>query len=103
MKSTQEQLEDKENGIFVPSSQQIANTIGIPKTTFQRIRKLNQERRDLLKLQAEGNNSMIPTGTIFSQVVKSKEWKKVDKELEEKVLSFIENHPNVVQSPITND
>ena len=47
MKSTQEQLEDKENGIFVPSSQQIANTIGIPKTTFQRIRKLNQERRDL--------------------------------------------------------
>ena len=47
MKSTQEQLEDKENGVFVPSSQQIANTIGIPKTTFQRIRKLNQERRDL--------------------------------------------------------
>ena len=28
---------------------------------------------------------------------------KVNKDLEEKVHSFIENHPNVVQSPIMND
>ena len=36
-------------------------------------------------------------------MVKRKGWTKVNKELEEKVLSFIENHPNVVQSPIMND
>ena len=55
-----------------------------------------------MKLQAEEGNNSIPR-TIFSQVFKSKGWKKVDKELEEKVLSFIEDHPNVVQSPIMND
>ena len=103
MKSTQELVEDKENGVFVPSSQQIADTIGIPKTTFQRIRNKNQERRDLLKLQAEGNNSIIPSGTVFSQVVKSKGYNKVDQDLIDKVYSFIENHPNVIQSPIMND
>ena len=36
-------------------------------------------------------------------MVKRKGWTKVNKELEEKVHSFIENHPNVVQSPIMND
>ena len=86
MKSTQEQFEDKEDDIFVPSSKQIADTVGIPKTTFQRIRKQNQERRDLLKLQAEGSDS-IPTGTVFSQVVlKSKGWKKLIKNLKRKLF-----------------
>jgi hypothetical protein len=36
-------------------------------------------------------------------VVKRKGCTKVNKELEEKVLSFIENNPNMVQSPIMND
>ena len=36
-------------------------------------------------------------------MVKSKGWTKVDKDLEEKVHSFIENHFNVVQGPIMND
>ena len=42
-------------------------------------------------------------GTLFSQVVKSKGWTKFNKELEEKVNSLIENHPNVVHSPIMNN
>ena len=46
---------------------------------------------------------MIQTGNIFFQVVKRKAWTRVNKDLEEKVHSFIENHPNVVQSPIMND
>ena len=72
MPSTQEQLEDKDNCVFVPSFMQIADTIGIPKTTFIRIRKLNQSKRDLLQLQGDGDSNSIQTGTIFSQVVKSK-------------------------------
>ena len=46
---------------------------------------------------------IIQKGNLFSQVVKRKGWTKVNKELEEKVHSFIENHPNVVQSPLMND
>ena len=102
MKSTEQQVQDKENGAFVPSKTQLADTIGIPRPTYNRIRKLNQCRRDLLQLQGGDSNS-IPKGTIFSHVVKSKGWTKVNKELEEKVHSFIENHPNAVQSPIMND
>ena len=49
------------------------------------------------------SDGMLQTGTLFSQVVKRKGWTKVNKELEETVHSFIENHPNVVQSPIMND
>ena len=48
-------------------------------------------------------NGILQTGTLFSQVVKSKGWTKVNKELEEKVHSFIENHLNIVQSPLMND
>ena len=59
-----------------------------------------QDRRDILE---QVTNGMLRTGTVFSQVVKSKGWTKVNKELQEKVHSFIENHPNVVQSPIMND
>ena len=48
-------------------------------------------------------NGTIQTGTIFSQVIKSKAWIRVNKDFEEKVHSFIEKHPNVIQSPIMND
>ena len=51
----------------------------------------------------ERTDGILQTGTLFAQVVKSKGWTKVNTELEEKVLSFIENHSNVVQSPIMND
>ena len=68
MKSTQQHVEDQENGVFVPSSTQLADTIGIPTTSFIRIRKLNQSKRDLLQLQGGGNSdsNSILTGTIFS-------------------------------------
>ena len=59
-----------------------------------------QNKRDLLD---QVTNGTIQTGTIFSQVVKSKGWTKVNKDLEDKVYSFIENHPNVIHSPIMND
>ena len=49
MPSTQEQVEDKDNGVFVSSSIKIADTIWIPKTSFLRIRKQNQSKRDLLQ------------------------------------------------------
>ena len=48
-------------------------------------------------------NGTVQTGTLFSQVVKSKGWTKVNKDLEEKAIAFIEHHPNVVQSPLMND
>ena len=102
MPSTWQQLEDKEQGVFKPSSNQIADTIGVHKLKYYRIRKENQAKRDLLKLRSK-RNGVVPTGTLFSQVVKSKGWTKVNKELEEKVHSFIVTHPNVVQSPTMND
>jgi len=51
----------------------------------------------------EVEDGILQTGTLFSQVVKRKGWTKVNKDLEETVLSFIESHLNVVQSPIMND
>ncbi len=99
--STQQQVEEKVNGSFVPCYKEIADTLGLSKDKYYRIRKQNQGKRDLLQLRS--GDGVVPTGTIFSQVVKSKGWTKVDKDLEEKVISFIVNHPNVVQSPIMND
>ena len=92
--STQQQLEDKQNGVFVPSYNQIADAIGVSKNKYHRIRTEKQVKRDLLELRGE-TDGVIPTGTIFSQIVKSKGWTKVDKDLEQKVHSFIENHRNV--------
>ena len=42
-------------------------------------------------------------GTIFSQVIKSRGWTKVDDELLKKIHSFVRHHPHVVQSPLAND
>ena len=77
----------------------------IPRT-FQRIQKKAQQKRDNLELVKDG---IFETCTLFSQVVKSKGWTKVNKELEEKVQSFIENHPNVplcrisTRNPVENN
>ena len=68
----------------MPSCKQIADTIGVLKTKYHIIKKENQVKRDLLQVRSE---SIVPTGTVFSQVVKSSGWTKVNKELEEKVLS----------------
>ena len=82
---------------------QIAQTLEVQKLKYCKIRKENQCKRDLLELTSEMNGGVAPIiGTIFSQVVKRKGWTEVNKELEQKVLSFVENHPNVVQSPIMN-
>ena len=48
--STEQQVQDKKNGVFVLSSTQISETIGIPKSSYNRIRSLNKSRRDLLEL-----------------------------------------------------
>ena len=65
------------------------------------MRKENQAKRELLELRSE-RNGVEPTGTIFSQVARSKGWTEVNKELEERVHSFIVNHPNLEQSLIMN-
>ena len=69
---TQQHVEDKVNGVFVPSYKQIADTVGVFKHKYHRIRKENEAKRDLLELRSETNDGIVPTGTIFSQVVKSK-------------------------------
>ena len=89
-----------ERQLSIPSGRETAKILGLNPRTFQRIQKKAQQKRDNLELVKDG---ILETGTLFSQVVKSKGWTKVNKELEEKVQSFIENHPNVVQSPIMND
>ena len=63
--STQQQLEDKENDLFKLSYNQIAETIGVHQTKYHKIRKDNQSKRDLLELQSESKDGVIPTGTIF--------------------------------------
>ena len=100
IRSTQQILNAKSRQQSLPSSRQIAQVIGLNPRTFQWIKHKVQRKRDLLE---HVTNGVLPTETLFSQVVKSKGWTKVNKELEEKVISFIENHPNVVQSPIMND
>ena len=62
--STQQQLEDKENGVFVPSYNQIADAFGVSKNKYHRIRTEKQVKRDLLELRGE-TNGVIPTETIF--------------------------------------
>ena len=93
-------MDAKERQVTVPSSTEIAKFLGLNPRTFTRIKQKAQDKRDLLEEVQDGT---LQRGTLFSQVVKRKGWTKVNKELEEKVLSFIENHPNVVQSPIMND
>ena len=51
MPSTEQQVEDKRNGVFVPAYIQIADTIGVPKSSYRGIRKTNQSKRDLLQLR----------------------------------------------------
>ena len=98
--STQQRLNAKERQLTIPSSTEIAQFLGLNRRSFNRIKQKAQDKRDLLEEVADGSSQ---TGTLFSQVVKRKGWTKVNKELEEKVVSFIKNHPNVVQSPIMND
>ena len=90
----------RETTDYIPSSREIAKVLGLHQKTFNRIKTKVQGNRDLLE---QDTNGVLQTGTIFSQVVKRKGWTKINKDVEESVISFIENHPNVVQSPIMND
>ena len=98
--STQQTMDAKEQQLTLPSSTEIAKLLGFNPRTFDQIKQKVQYKRDLLE---HDSNGFLQTGTLFSQVVKRKGWTKINKDLEEKVISFIENHPNVVQSPIMND
>ena len=104
MKSKQQQVENNESGIFVPSYQQISDTIGIPKTRFLRIRKQNQSKRDLSQLYRVMTTAMLYQQVLYFLKLWSQRVRlKLIKILRDKVHLFIENHPNVVQSPIMND
>ena len=98
--STEQRFNAKERQLTIPSSTEIAKVLGLNPRTFNRIKQKAQHKRDLLEEVSDG---ILHTGTIFSQVVKRKGWTKINKDLEETVISFIENHPNVIQSPIMND
>ena len=93
-------MDAKEQQLTIPSSTEIAKLLGFNPRTFNRIKQKVQHKCDLLEQVSDG---ILQTGTIFSQVVKRKGWTKVNEDLEEKVISFIVNHPNVVQSPLMND
>ena len=69
----------------VPSSTEIAKVLGFNPRTFQQIKQQVQHKRNLLKQVT--TDGILQTGTLFSQVVKSKGWTNVNKELEVKVHS----------------
>ena len=72
------------------------NIIGIHKQKYRRIAISVASKRDSLE---HGGYK----GTIFSQVINSRGWIKVNDELLKKIHSFIRNHPHVVESPLAND
>ena len=97
------------NNTIIPSSNQIAELIGIPPTTYKRIAQKIQSQRDALESRTGiivGNKSSrnCTAHQVFSQVLKRKgNTMKVDNTLKLKILSFICEHPHVIQSPIAND
>ena len=78
MPSTQQRLNAKERQLTVPWSVEIAKFLGMNPRTFQQIKQKVQHKRDLLE---QVTNGILKTGTVFSQVVKSKGWTKVNKDL----------------------
>ena len=80
------------------STREIANFIGLPKTTYLRCVKAVTVKRAVL----EGIH--VPQEPfIFSQVVRRKGWRKVDAKLKETTYDFIYRHPNIIASPIAGD
>ena len=84
-----------EENLFKPSYSEISEILGMPAQKYQRIAIAVAHKRD----QLENGDK----GTIFSQVIKSRGWTKVDEELLKKIHAFVRNHPHVVQSPLAND
>ena len=78
-----------------PTRREVARALGMPLTTYQYILKSVVDKR--IALEYRDRN------TVFSQVVKSKGWTKVDLALRNAVHDWIRKHPMVVESPIMND
>mgnify|MGYP001261901517 CR=1 FL=1 len=76
----------------------IAKQLGLGWGTYYRIYNI------VRKLQKKLDDpNLEDKTTIFSQVVKSKGWTKIDKELKQRIYEYIRRHPSVVTSPIKND
>ena len=78
-----------------PSQQQVAHALGMPLTTYQRTVKAVKDNRVALEYRDRN--------TIFSQVVKSKGWTKIDSDIRDAVHEWIRKHLMVIESPIMND
>ena len=64
-----------------------------------------RRKHDALEGRRINLSAAVPdtVSTLFSQVVKRKGNIKVSNALKQKIYSFIEDHPHVIQSPIAND
>ena len=77
----------KERQLTIPSSTEIAEVLGMNPRTFNWIKQKVQDKHDLLE---QVTNGILQTGTLFSQVVKSKGWTKVNKEnLKRKLIHLL--------------
>ena len=80
------------------SVRQMANRLGLPNSTYQNLVKVTRPlQRQLMDPTAE-----IGT-TIFSQVVKSNGWRKIDPALKAEIHAFIRGHEKVSVSPNKDD
>ena len=79
-----------------------AKALGLPRMSFQRLYKSVAEKRKSIA-EETANGGMLSKESIYSQVVKSKGWRKCDQNLEKIIHDWIRRHPHVIQSPITND
>ena len=77
---------------------EVSSALGIPCTTHIRIARAVKEKRAML----EGPLTLRKS-TVFSQVVKSKGWKKITPIIKKDVHNFVRRHPNIVTSPRKND
>ena len=75
-------------------SMEVSSALGIPLTSYKRIARAMKEKRAML----EGPLTLRKS-TVFSQVVKSKGWKKITPIIKKDVHNFVRRHPNIVTSP----
>ena len=62
---------------------------------YQRIALSLKTKRDALEERT--------SGSVFSQVIQRKGWRRVNEDLKDKIYTFIRNHCHVVESPIASD
>ena len=87
----------KSTSTIKPSIKKHAEALGLLESTFFRVRKSVIHKREALE------HPELSVGTIYSQVVKSKGWTKINPELHKLIDQFIRNHPHVVTSLNKND